>query len=307
MNTAGPPGGVVTFLFTDIEGSTRRWEADADAMRVALAAHDEVLLARLNLVMAGCSSTPVTVSAQSLRHRRPPSTRRSPHSGAGAAGADGHCNRRGRTARRGLLRRRPESCRAGNVCRPRRPDPGRRCDGRTDHRRRPHRHGDSGGYATSRKPLDVSGSSKRFATDFPPLKTLDPTPGNLRPPTTSFVGRESELAELEDAESAPTVTLTGVGGVGKTRLALEVAARMATDFPDGVWVIELARSATRCAVPEAVAAVLGINQQPELTMARQRRGSVGGPSRLLVFDNCEHVLGQPRTNDRDDPGAVRRR
>ena len=61
------------------------------------------------------------------------------------------------------------------------------------------------------------------------------------------------------------MTLTGVGGVGKTRLALEVAARLVPDFPDGVWVIELAPVADPAAVPEAVAAVLGINQQPGLS------------------------------------------
>ncbi len=70
-------------------------------------------------------------------------------------------------------------------------------------------------------------SADGLRTDFPPLKTLDSTPGNLRPPTTSFVGREAELAELETVLKAHRlVTLTGVGGVGKTRLALEVAARM---------------------------------------------------------------------------------
>ncbi|HXA13463.1 MAG TPA: AAA family ATPase, partial [Mycobacterium sp.] len=63
--------------------------------------------------------------------------------------------------------------------------------------------------------------------------TVDPTPGNLRPPTTSFVGREEELAELETAMKAHRlVTLTGVGGVGKTRLALEVAGLLADNFPE---------------------------------------------------------------------------
>ena len=74
------------------------------------------------------------------------------------------------------------------------------------------------------------------------------------------------------------MTLTGVGGVGKTRLALEVAARLVPDFPDGVWVIELAAVADPAAVPEAVAAVLGITQQPGLSLAaasppRWRAGS----------------------------------
>ena len=127
--------------------------------------------------------------------------------------------------------------------------------------------------------------------DFPPLRTLDATPGNLRPPTTSFVGREPEVAELETLlKGHRLVTLTGVGGVGKTRLALEVAARLVPDFPDGVWVIELAPVADPAAVPEAVAAVLGINQQPGLSIARSVAAALESRIRLLVFDNCEHVL-----------------
>ncbi len=96
-------------------------------------------------------------------------------------------------------------------------------------------------------------------SEFPPLATLDATPGNLRPPTTSFIGREAELAEVKEALKAHRlVTLTGVGGVGKTRLATEVAARLADEFPDGVWFFELAAVTDPAAVPDAVAAVLGI-------------------------------------------------
>ncbi len=86
------------------------------------------------------------------------------------------------------------------------------------------------------------------------------------------------------------VTLTGVGGVGKTRLALELAARSADNFPDGVFVIELAAVGDPAAVPEAVAAVLGVTQQPGLNVADSVAGALEGRSRLLVFDNCEHVL-----------------
>jgi hypothetical protein len=98
-------------------------------------------------------------------------------------------------------------------------------------------------------------------TEFPALRALDVSPGNLRPQTTSFIGRESAVAELQAAVKAHRLmTLTGVGGVGKTRLALEVAARLADEFPDGVWFFELAAVADPAAVPDAVAAVLGITQ-----------------------------------------------
>ena len=86
------------------------------------------------------------------------------------------------------------------------------------------------------------------------------------------------------------VTLTGVGGVGKTRLALEVAAQLRDEFPDGVWVFELAAVTDPAAVPDAVAAVLGINQQPGKTVSESVAAALEGRVRLLVIDNCEHVL-----------------
>jgi predicted ATPase len=128
-------------------------------------------------------------------------------------------------------------------------------------------------------------------TDFPPLRALDTTPGNLRPATTSLIGRESEVGEIEAAIKAHRlVTLTGVGGVGKTRLAVEVATRLADEFPDGVWLFELAALADPAAVPDAVAAVLGTTQQPGKSISDSVAAAVEGRVRLLVFDNCEHVV-----------------
>ena len=104
------------------------------------------------------------------------------------------------------------------------------------------------------------------------------SPGNLRAATTSFIGRESEIAELQAAVKAHRlVTLTGVGGVGKTRLALEVAGRLADEFPDGVWFFELAAVTDPAAVPDAVAAVLGITQQPGKNSDRVGGLRPGGP------------------------------
>ena len=143
-------------------------------------------------------------------------------------------------------------------------------------------------------PTAVGVSQVRAAglqADFPPLRTLDASPGNLRPQTTSFIGRESEVAELHAAVKAHRlVTLTGVGGVGKTRLAVEVAARLADEFPDGVWFFDLAAVADPAAVPDAVAAVLGITQQPGKSVAESVASALEDRVRLLVFDNCEHVV-----------------
>nr|WP_242453320.1 adenylate/guanylate cyclase domain-containing protein [Mycolicibacterium sp. P9-64] len=128
-------------------------------------------------------------------------------------------------------------------------------------------------------------------TDFPPLRALEVNPGNLRPSATSLIGREAEVAEIEaELRNHRLVTLTGVGGVGKTRLAIEAATRLAHEFPDGVWVFELAAVANPAAVPDAVAAVLGITQQPGKTVSQSVAATLEGRVRLLVFDNCEHVL-----------------
>jgi predicted ATPase len=106
-----------------------------------------------------------------------------------------------------------------------------------------------------------------------------------------LIGRESEVAELQAVVKAHRlVTLTGVGGVGKTRLAVEVAARLADEFPDGVWFFELAAVTDPAAIPDAVAAVLGITQQPGKTVSESVAAALAGRVRLLVIDNCEHVL-----------------
>ncbi len=128
-------------------------------------------------------------------------------------------------------------------------------------------------------------------TEFPPLRALDGGPGNLRPAPTTFIGRESEAGEVQAAVKAHRlVTLTGVGGVGKTRLATEVAQRLVDEFPDGVWFFELAAVTDPAAVPDAVAAVLGITQQSGKTVAESVAKALEGRVRLLVFDNCEHLL-----------------
>ena len=80
-----------------------------------------------------------------------------------------------------------------------------------------------------------------------------------------------------------------MGGVGKTRLALEVAGRLADEFPDGVWFFELAAVTDPASVPDAVAAVLGITQQPGMSVSDSVAAALEGRLRLLVFDNCEHV------------------
>ncbi len=128
-------------------------------------------------------------------------------------------------------------------------------------------------------------------TEFPVLRSVDASRGNLPQQLSSLVGREhgiDEIAEL--VRSQRLVTLCGVGGVGKTRLALEVGAVAAGEFPDGVWMVELATVGDPASVPAAIATVLGITPRGDAALIDTIAESLGGRRLLLVMDNCEHVL-----------------
>ena len=122
------------------------------------------------------------------------------------------------------------------------------------------------------------------------MRTLSPRRGNIRQPGSTFVGREKDVARVgTEVARHRLVTLTGVGGVGKTRLAVETALQLTADFPDGVWLLELAAVSDPDAVPGAVAAVFGITQQPGASLAESVADAMTGKAELLIFDNCEHV------------------
>ena len=106
-----------------------------------------------------------------------------------------------------------------------------------------------------------------------------------------MVGRDEQLTELRGlVREHRLVTLTGAGGVGKTRLAVEVAANLADEFPDGVWLVELAPVGDPASVPDAVATALGITPKAGREITEDIVESVSGQRSLIVLDNCEHVL-----------------
>src|SRR5262249_49468323 len=118
-------------------------------------------------------------------------------------------------------------------------------------------------------------------------------PGGLPLPLTSFVGREREVAAAYSAlrwDGVRLLTLTGPGGVGKTRLALRVAGQLAGDFPDGVWFVPLAPVRDPALVASAVAGVLGVRETAGCTLAEGLRTFLRGKRALLLLDNWEHVL-----------------
>ena len=290
--TGAAPSGVVTFLFTDVEGSTRRWEADADAMRLALAAHDEVLRSAIEAhggfmfkhtgdgMCAAFASPRSAVDAAIAAQRKLELPVRMGLATGEAELRDGDyfgtaLNRAARVMAAGhggqiLLADSTAVLLTGVDL------------------------VDLGPRRLRDLPIPVGLFQIRapgIRTDFPPLRGVDSNPGNLRPAITSLIGRDAEVSNLQAAlRSHRLVTLAGVGGVGKTRLALEVATQLADEFVDGVWVFELAAVADPAAVPDAVAAVLGITQQPGKSVGESVASALEGRSRLLVFDNCEHVV-----------------
>ena len=131
----------------------------------------------------------------------------------------------------------------------------------------------------------------------PDLITAEPpaarpeTEGNLAPAITTFVGRDNDVATLADlVDRVRLMSLVGVGGVGKSRLALRLAETVAAAFPDGTWVVELARLNSADAVPHAVATTLGVVLAPGVDVVEALVASLRHRRMLLVVDNCEHVL-----------------
>src|SRR6478672_8158490 len=283
---------MVTFLFTDIEGSTRRWESDADAMRSAVVthekvlrtvieAHDGILFSHTGDGVAAAFTSPrsaVDTAIDAQRELELP---------VRTGIATGEAELRDGDYFGTVLNRAARVMAAG-------------------HGGQILVAGSTAGLLSGVDLLDLGPRRLRdvptpvgvfqvrapgLGAEFPPLRALDTSPGNLRPAVTSLIGRDTEVSNIQVAvRTHRLVTLTGVGGVGKTRLATEVAARLTGEFPDGVWFFELAAVADPAAVPDAVAAVLGITQQPGKSVSESVAAALEGRVRLLVFDNCEHVL-----------------
>ncbi len=130
-------------------------------------------------------------------------------------------------------------------------------------------------------------------SDFQPLKTLDTLPNNLPRQLTSFVGREREMAEVKQLLTTTCLlTLTGAGGSGKTRLSLQVAADILEQYPDGIWQVELAPIADPTLVPQVMASALGVPEQPGRALTETLVDYLRSKSALLILDNCEHLLSR---------------
>ena len=305
----GLPAGTLTFLLTDIEGSTRLWESDPEAMEVALQRHDRLLAE----VIESHGGAVVTSRGEG------DSFFAVFHSAVSAVEAAGMCQLRlGREVwPTGSALRVRMGLHTGEV-RVRGGDhldytPINRCA-----RVKAAAHGGQvlltkatgdlvagslgGGFGL--KPLgafrlrDLAEPELIFQlihaelpVDFPPIHTVAERTGNLPLQVSSFIGRARELDQTAAAlEGARLVTLTGAGGVGKTRLALQVARGVSPRFGDGAWLCELAPVRDVAAVDDAVAAVFSVTAPAGHSTSEALVEFLRGKQLLLVLDNCEHLL-----------------
>ena len=296
----------MTFLFTDVEGSTLLWERDAKTMRAALESHDRVMRATVDahagvvfatggdgFAVAFARAGDAVAAAVDAQASLSPSDGPTPiqarmgiHTGEAVERGGNYfgptVNRAARltAAAHGgqvLLSAVTASLVAGQM------PAGSGLRDLGEHRLR-----------------DLSEPEHVFQlvhphlrSDFGPVRSLDRYPGNLPVQPTGFVGRDAELAEIPKAlELARVVTLCGVGGVGKTRLALGVATELLPRFKDGAWLVELASVGQADVLDEAVAAGLGVHQRPGATIGQSVLDFLREKSLLLILDNCEHVLDE---------------
>ena len=304
------PSGTVTFLFTDIEGSTSLWETAPEGMRAALERHDAILhgsikahggqvfstggdglaavFARSLDAIAAASEAQAALTTEEWPKDAPVRVRMGVHTGE-AVERDGDyfgpaLNRASRLmgmAHGGqvLVSHATEQLIQGSL------PGGLDLVDLGEHRLR-----------------DLSRPERIFQLrapgcdeEFPPLRSLDATRTNLPVQLTSFVGRDEDVKAVGALVGEHrVVTLTGVGGVGKTRLALQVAAEELDVFPDGVWLVELAPLGEPSRVVEALAAALGVEPAPGKTIEQAILDKVRTSAVLLVLDNCEHLLDEAR-------------
>jgi predicted ATPase/class 3 adenylate cyclase len=300
------PTGTVTFLFTDLEGSTRLWEEYPEAMKEALARHDEILrdaiavhnghvvkmrgdgihaaFATAESAVRAALAAQRALSGEPWESTPPLKVRMGVHTGP-AEQRDGDyygtaVNRAARlmgvahggqvvvslTSEELLHDGMPDTCSLIDLGAHRLQDLSR---------------------AEHVFQLDAPG----LETQFPPLRSLDSFPSNLPVQVSSFVGRDDELAAVASAlTESRIVTITGVGGVGKSRLATQVAAEALPEYDDGAWLCELAAATDEDTLQQIAAASVGAAPRPGVSMLESLVEFLRPRSLLLVLDNCEHLL-----------------
>jgi predicted ATPase/class 3 adenylate cyclase len=304
MDPAGT-GSVLTFLFTDIEGSTRLWEQDSERMRTALARHNALARAAVEghngtvvkltgdgvyaAFADGLDALSATLELQqsltdpTATDGLPLPIRCGLHAGVATAAGDDLVGSPVNRAARIMSAAHGGQILLSQVV--------------VD-------------LVRERLPAEVSlrdlGSvwlrdiatpervyqavHPRLASTFPALRSLEATPNNLPRQATLFIGREHEITEIRRLlDEVRLLTLVGIGGLGKTRLSQEVAARVLDDYIDGAWFVDLAPVTDARLVPQVVAFVLGVKEEAGRPVVEALERFVQDRRLLLILDNCEHV------------------
>lgn len=305
---SSPPSGTVTFLFTDVEDSTRLWEDDTALMEAALERHDDILrsaiVARGGYVFSTAGdafsaafdrvsdAVDAAVEAQRALAEEPwvdpvvIRVRMGLHSGE-AQERDGDyfgpvLNRTARIMSVGHGGQVLVSAATAELL----------ADGPVELLPA----GELSLRGLGRPEVVGQVVADGMAETFPPLRTVPDTPSgpnNLPLSLDEFVGRNGDVIDVEAALSGSRlVTLTGAGGIGKTRLAVEAAHGLLSEFVDGVWLVELAPVSEAAAVPFVVGTAVGVVPQPGKSMLESLVASLAKRNLLLILDNCEHLIDE---------------
>ncbi len=312
MSAPRVPTGTVTFLFTDIEGSTRRWQQHPEAMKGALARHHALLQQAIEAnggyvfqivgdafcaafhtaadSVGAALAAQRALAAEAWGEEGPIRVRMAVHTGTAELRAGDH--KSGEYASGLTL---SHAARLLSVA-----------------------HGGQILVSSATQPMlreqlpaqvelrdlgrhrlrDIARAEQIFQvvapgvpSAFPALASLESVPNNLPRQLTSFVGREREIGEVTRLLAGThLLTATGPGGSGKTRLSLEVAGVLLPDFPDGVWLLELAPVADPALVAQALATTLGVREEAGRPVESTVVDHLRSKRALLVLDNCEHLI-----------------
>ncbi|HEY5095137.1 MAG TPA: adenylate/guanylate cyclase domain-containing protein [Candidatus Eremiobacteraceae bacterium] len=300
------PSGTISFLFSDIEGSTKRWDEQPDAMQHALRRHDDLMRAAIrahrghvfktigDAFCAAFRTAPDAVAAAldaQLAIEAEPwpvagglSVRMAIHAGlADERDGDYFGTTVNRVARLMAIAHGGQILVSGAAA------------------------GLLGGAPELRDSLRDLGKHRlrdlaqpeqvhqvvapKLRQLFPPLRSVDSLPNNLPLQLTNFVGRDEDVGEIEKLlTGARLVTVIGTGGIGKTRTALQVAADLLDDMPDGTWFVDLAPIKEQTPIASAIALALGLRESVERPPLETVLDNLAQRKLMLVLDNCEHVI-----------------
>ena len=298
------PSGTVTFLFTDIEGSTQLWEKYPETMQAVLAKHDLILKEAIEsnyghiikttgdgahaifekAIDAVNATVAAQINLQALVSNPSIKVRMGLHTGeAELRNGDYYGQALNRTARIMSLAHGGQILLSGitaEVVREHLPTDLFLLD-LGEHRLRD----------LIRPERIFQLSAPDLQKDFPPLKSLGTLPNNLPIQLSSFIGREHQMREASKLLSTTRLlTFIGPGGTGKTRLSLQLAAEHLSDFKDGVWLVELAPLADPAFILSAIASVFNVREVQGVPLVTLMLDYLRAKQILLILDNCEHLV-----------------